>query len=241
MNRTLTVLALFLLSPCAQGGSESLNLAIAESLAAADRLADDRKSDPLRRPDQVLEFFEVEPGMKVLDLFSGGGYYTELLSRVVGSDGEVTAHNNDAYLAYAKDVITARYADNRLPNVKRITAEATDLDLPANTLDAALVMLTWHDFYYVDPENGWPDIDESAMVEKLCNTLKPGAVLGLTDHVAATGSTPTESAQVIASGSRAKSVFCEIPRTISASPCTHRESAAAPTGLFTSSARKNKN
>ena len=36
-------------------------------------------------------------------------------------------------------------------------------------------MLTWHDFYYLDEENGWPPIDEDRMVETLCTALKPGA------------------------------------------------------------------
>ena len=56
-------------------------------------------------------------------------------------------------------------------------------------------MLTWHDFYYVDQENGWPPIDEALMVDTLCFALKPGAVLGLSDHVAVTGSDPTDTAQ----------------------------------------------
>ena len=195
MKCTLAAMSLFLLAPCENGGGESLNLAIAESLAAADRLEQDSKSDPLRRPDQVLEFFGIRPGMTVLDLFSGGGYYTEIVSRVVGSDGKVVAHNNQAYLIYAKETLDVRFAGNRLPNVERITAEANELILPENTFDAALAMLTWHDFYYVDPENGWPPIDQPALTAKLCSALKPGAVLGISDHVASTGTDVPETAQ----------------------------------------------
>jgi len=188
-------MALFLLAPCAEAGGESIDLAIAESLASGDRIEEDRKNDPLRRPDLVLKFFEIEPGMTVLDLFSGGGYYTEILSRVVGEQGKVTAHNNEAYLAYAKDGLAGRYADNRLGNVVRVTAEANDLDLPRDTYDAALALLTWHDFYYLDKDNGWPEIDEAALVQKLCVALKSGAVLGVTDHVAPAGSAAEESGQ----------------------------------------------
>jgi predicted methyltransferase len=172
-----------------------MDLVIAESLASPDRLEQDRVRDSLRRPDLVLSFFGIEPGMTVLDLFSGGGYYTEIVSRVVGKSGKVVAHNNDAYLAYAKDAISARYANDRLTNVDRITSEADDLSLPDATFDAALAMLTWHDFYYLDEENGWPAIDTPALISKLCSTLKPGAFLGISDHVAATGSDPGESGQ----------------------------------------------
>ena len=195
MDCTHAVMTLMLLVPCDGGGGDTLDIAIAESLASPDRIEADRSSDPLRRPDLVLEFFGIEPGMTVLDLFSGGGYYSEIVSRVVGKNGKVVAHNNQAYLDYAKDAIKQRYADGRLDNVDRITAEADTLELPANTFDAALAMLTWHDFYYVDAENGWPEIDESAMVNTLCRALKPGAVLGLSDHVAKASSEPPESAQ----------------------------------------------
>ncbi len=195
MDCAHAILTLFLLTPCESGGGTSLDIAIAESLANPARLQTDRLIDPLRRPDQVLEFFEIKPGMTVLDLFSGGGYYTEIVSRIVGSDGSVLAHNNQAYLEFAKDDLAGRYLDNRLPNVEQVTAEADDLVLPENTFDAALAMLTWHDFYYLDEDNGWPAINGTALVEKLCSALKPGAVLGITDHVAAAGSDPGKTAQ----------------------------------------------
>jgi len=195
MDCAQIIMSLFLLAPCDDGGGTSMDLVIAESLASQDRLEQDRVKDSLRRPDLVLSFFGIEPGMTVLDLFSGGGYYTEIVSRVVGENGKVVAHNNDAYLAYAKDAISARYADGRLANVDRITSEADDLSLPDATFDAALAMLTWHDFYYVDEDNGWPTIDTPALIAKLCSALKPGAILGISDHVAATGSAPGASGQ----------------------------------------------
>ncbi len=195
MTCTQAILSLLLLSPCDDGGGASMDLVIAEALTNPSRPATDRARDALRRPDQILSFFEISPGNKVLDLFSGGGYYTEILSTVVGSDGEVVAHNNKAYLTYAKDELDKRFADGHLANVSRVTAEASELDLPAKSFDAALAVLTWHDFYYVDPDNGWPPIDEPALTSELCNALKPGAVLGVIDHVATAGSDPFESGQ----------------------------------------------
>ena len=192
MGCAQAVLALFLLTPCEEGGG-TLDLAIAESLAAPERIEADRQRDPLRRPDEVLAFFEIRPGMTVLDLFSGSGYYTEIVSRVVGHEGKVVAHNNQAYIDYEKDKLETRYANGRLKNVERITAEADGLDLPADTFDAALAILTWHDFYYADLPNNWPAVDRALLVRNLCSALKPGAVLGIADHVAAEGSDPAVS------------------------------------------------
>ena len=195
MNCTQAIISFFLLAPCDDGGGKSFDTAITESLASPDRLEQDRDRDPLRHPDHILAYFEIEPGMTVLDLFSGGGYYSEIVSRIVGEGGKVVAHNNEAYIAYEKDQLALRFADSRLANVERITAEADHLELAENSFDAALAMLTWHDFYYLDEENGWPSINEQALIENLCIALKPGAVLGISDHVAATGADPAESAQ----------------------------------------------
>lgn len=169
--------------------------AIAEALTAPDRTAEDRASDSSRHPDKVLAFFGMTPGMTVLDLFSGGGYYTEIASRVVGERGEVLAHNNQAYLDYARESIEGRYVAGRLDNVRQLVAEANQLNLPGQSFDMALIMLTWHDFYYVDSANGWPEIDATAMVSRLCSALKPDGILGLTDHVAMAGSDPAQTAQ----------------------------------------------
>jgi len=174
-----------------------MDVAIAEALANPARPESDRMKDPLRKPDQVLSFFEIKPGMTVLDLFSGGGYYTEILSGVVGPDGEVVAHNNDAYVNFAAEELGNRFGDDHLKNVTRVTAEADSLNLAPAKFDAAIAILTWHDFYYLDPENGWPAIDEPGLTEKLCASLKPGAVLGIIDHVAVAGSDTRETAQTL--------------------------------------------
>lgn len=195
MDCIQAAMTLLLLAPCADGSGSSGHSAITTALDSPERLTSDRASDPQRRPDRVLEYFEIEPGMTVLDLFSGGGYYTEIVSRVVGKEGKVLAHNNEAYLDYAQEDLQQRFAAGRLANVQRLTAEANELVLPEAAFDAALVMLTWHDFYYLDEANGWPPIDARAMVRKLCGALRAGAVLGITDHVAESGSDPSETAQ----------------------------------------------
>lgn len=194
MSCTQALLSLLLLSPCGDGGGPAMDLPIATALAAPERLESDRLRDPLRKPDEVLQFFGLQPGMSVLDLFSGGGYYTEIASRTVGPQGHVTAHNNKAYLGFVGDEIETRYRDDRLPNVTQVVAEANDLELPPATFDLALAMLTWHDFYVAEPDNGWPAIDEPTLTRKLCAALKPGAVLGVVDHVAPAGSDVRETA-----------------------------------------------
>lgn len=62
---------------------------IAEILTSPDRSAADRTNDLRRKPDQMLAFIGIRPGMVALDLSAAGGYTTELLARAAGPTGSV--------------------------------------------------------------------------------------------------------------------------------------------------------
>jgi predicted methyltransferase len=161
------------------------------ALAAPGRLAEDLEQDPQRKPAEVLAFFGVQPGMAVLDLYSGAGYYTELLAVIVGPTGRVVAHNNTPYLDGAKEELAQRFADSaRLANVERLTAENNALDLAPGRFDFVLLSAVYHDVYYADEANGWAAIDGPRLLAGLFAGMKPGATLGLIDHAAVPGSPP---------------------------------------------------
>lgn len=182
--------SLFLLAPCddGAGGSE----AIAEALAHPARPEADRVRDAARKPGEVLQFLGIHPGMRVLDVFASGGYYTQILDAVVGPDGQVIAHNNDAYRNFTGAELDARFEAGHLPNSRAIVAEADEIELPPGSLDAVVLSLVWHDLLYGDPSFGWKDVDEMVLLDSLCTAMKPGAVLGLIDHVAEPGGVPGE-------------------------------------------------
>jgi predicted methyltransferase len=168
----------------------------ADALAVPTRLAGDYERDASRKPAEVLAFFGIEPGMVVLDLFSGGGYYSELIAHVVGDDGHVDAHANEAYLNFVGDEFDARHADGRLPNVSVLMAENNELSLEAGRYDAITMILSYHDLYYDDAERGWPKFDVAKLNAELYEGLKPGGVLGVVDHQAVPGS-PAESGNTV--------------------------------------------
>jgi len=159
----------------------------AEAVANPARTDADRARDPRRKPAEVLAFFGIAPQMTVLDMFSGGGYYTELIAHVVGVDGRVVAHSNQAYLGFVGDEFNARYADKRLPNAEVLMAENNELDLGAGQFDAIMMVLGYHDLYYAAPQQGWPKIDGPKLLAELYEGLKPGGVLGVVDHYAESG------------------------------------------------------
>lgn len=169
-------------------------LAVLSALANEQRPAADRARDASRQSAAVLRFFGIGPGMTVLDLYSGGGYYTEILSYLVGPEGRVVAYNNTPYLQFARDEIATRYAGGRLANVEQLVAENNELSLPANTFDAVLMTDVYHDIYMVDEKIGWPRIDGPKMLSVIFASMRPGAVLGVVDHAAVPGTLPEAAA-----------------------------------------------
>ena len=196
MSCSSIMFSLFLVAPCSEGGGD-INEAVAAAVSSPQRPAEDLVKDATRKPDQVLSFFNIKPGMTVLDLFSGGGYYTEMLNSLVGENGKVIAHTNEAYIPFSGEIYQKRYLDGRLARTTTVIVEANDLELEKNSLDAAMLVLTWHDFLFSDPDNGWQDIDEALLVDKLCMAMKPGGVLGLIDHAADSGGEPEQVAKTL--------------------------------------------
>jgi predicted methyltransferase len=170
--------------------AEDAALAITSAIANPARLADDRAQDEWRKPLAVLSFLQVKPGMRVLDVFAGGCYYSELLSYVV-ADGAVLAYNNKAYAEYAAKDLDAHFANGRLPNVKRIEVEAADLKLVPAELDAAIFIRSYHDVYW-HPKEGWAPVDGARLLKEVFSGLKPGGVVVVQDHVANSGGDPRE-------------------------------------------------
>src|SRR3954451_11607547 len=84
--------ALFLSSGVAPAQQSSPVLSpeqIAQIVASPDRSDADRTNDLRRKPEQMLGFIGIRPGIVALDLSAAGGYTTELLARAIGPSGTV--------------------------------------------------------------------------------------------------------------------------------------------------------
>lgn len=159
-----------------------------KALASESRLEGDAARDAGRQPAAVLAFLGFTPGMTILDMFSGGGYYSEILSNVVGGNGSVVAHSNKAYLNFVGEEFINRYKAGRLSNVDILMAENNKLRLDADQFDAIFMGLSYHDTYWINPDMGWNEVDRDKLNGELFKALKPGGILGVTDHYAKAGS-----------------------------------------------------
>jgi predicted methyltransferase len=163
--------------------------AIDAALANPNRLAGDSDQDGWRKSGEVLRFLELRPGMHVVDYFAAGGYNTELMSYVVGPQGQVIAYNNEPYLKFSEKKPAERYGNNRLPNVVQLTTAPEEAPFEPASLDAALFVQVYHDLYWKPKDNSW-STDPAKSLAKLVPALKPGAVVVVVDHVAPAGADP---------------------------------------------------
>jgi len=161
--------------------------AIEKSIASPERTAEDRERDGRDKPGEVLAFAGVKPGMTVADIFSAGGYYTELLAGVVGPTGKVLAINNVPYANFAKDDIKKRFTEGRLKNVTPRIVEASHMSIEPKSVALAIIVMAYHDTYWIDEKENWPQIDNDGFIESVKRMLKPGGKLLIVDHNAAAG------------------------------------------------------
>ena len=149
----------------------------------AGRPPEDLKRDALDHPAEILRLTGIKPGMQVGDFMASDGYYSELLSYIVGPKGHVLLINNPSFDRWANNAWEARIAHNRLPNVEHKTIDLNHIDIPDESLDAMLVVKVYHDLYWVDTnQNNWPKVDTPAVLDKIVKTLKPHGILLIVDH-----------------------------------------------------------
>ena len=165
-------------------------------LSDQDRPAEDSKRDKARRPEKVLAFSEVAAGNHVLDLFAGGGWYTELLAKSVGETGKVYAQNDQVIWRFAEKGITDRTKNNRLSNVVRFdNMPIVDMTIPDESVDIAFIALNYHDLFFTHTTQDGKKVqlredivDYKAALATIKKALKQDGIFVVIDHTATSGS-----------------------------------------------------
>lgn len=215
--RSIALLAatLLLLAACAgtgttPGAATLSKERIAEIVASPDRSAADRTNDLRRKPEQMLTFIGLRPGMVALDLSAGGGYTTELLARAVGPNGRVygqsaprnpaaqppaapeggaSAAPRPAARPSSPQALAERAKNPALGHIVAVVQKFEDpvpADVAANGLDLATLMFNYHDL-------GHMGVDRAQMNRAVFAALKPGGLYVIADHSGRPGTGISES------------------------------------------------
>lgn len=143
----------------------------------ADRVIDQRRS-----PEKLLEFYNVRPGMRVLDLGAGAGYNTELLARVVGPSGVVYAQNDRRLL---ERFVKGRF-DERMkrPVMRQVVHLVREFDEPLPPEAGNLDLVTFNFVYH---DTAWLGTDRAKMNRAVFDAVKRGGIYIVADHSARPG------------------------------------------------------
>ena len=165
------------------------------AIADPRRPAEEVARDAGRKPIQVLQFFGVAPGQRVVDVGSGDGYFTRILSGIVGSEGSVVANNSGRR---SSDEFRAKYTEqySSYNNVELNFENPEDISLPDNSVDMVLLSLTIHHWHHSDETGEFVPSIAMERFENILRILKPGGFFAVIDHDAAEGATRVYSDEI---------------------------------------------
>jgi predicted methyltransferase len=175
---------------CSKAAAPDLQKVIQSAVNDPARPADYRKADPLREPAETLAFSGVRPGMTVGEFYPAGGYFTRMLSDVVGPGGHVYTIENAGWNDSVKDD-RAMLAEGKWKNVSLDVKPFGTVAFP-KPLDLAWVTQNYHDLKI--PQYG--NVDTVAFDRAVYKALKPGGIFFILDHEGPANLTNAEIAKM---------------------------------------------
>ena len=158
---------------------------LAAAVSAPGRPADATALDAVRHPAEVLRFMGLKQGDRALDLFTGSGYYGEIMARAVGPRGSVLGWNPTAFTDN-DDRAALAAIHGRSPNFSFLATEESAFALPERAFDFVMIHLNYHDTYFDLPRRQY-HMEPDAFLRAVFNSLKPGGTMAVIDHVANPG------------------------------------------------------
>jgi predicted methyltransferase len=142
------------------------------AIAGSHRSAANVARDAARHPYETLSFFGIKPGMTVVELLPEGGWYTEILAPYLRQDGKlIGAGVISKTLLESNPAIYDKVVRGAFSPTKAVYNFA-----PPNSVDMVLTFRNVHNFVELGDDR------VKDMFKALYTSLKPGGVLGVTDH-----------------------------------------------------------
>jgi predicted methyltransferase len=177
--KLLILLAGTLLVPAASAAatttSDSTTAALQQAVNGHWRSAANQARDRYRHPIETLQFFGIQPDMTVIEVAPGGGWYTEILAPFLYAHG----HLIEAAPSSVKFTAKLKAEPTVYGHIEKIVPFAPPMQVnlgPDNSADMVLTFRNTHDWLNHSPDT----LD--AVFKAAFNVLKPGGVLGLTEH-----------------------------------------------------------
>ncbi len=172
--------------------------AVKAALAGHQRKPGDADRDKYRHPLETLTFFGLQPGMTVIDVYPGEGWFTEILAPTLAAKGKLIDAGSDPHgpeesgstwnaRHYQAFLDTAPELYGKV-QVLPIDGKAPSLGLDGS-VDMVILMRELHNM--VPGRAGTMD----KWLSEIHKALKPHGILGIEDHRAPKGSDPAVTAK----------------------------------------------
>ncbi|MDQ3139764.1 MAG: methyltransferase [Pseudomonadota bacterium] len=154
----------------------SADAALATIIAADTRTPANVARDAYRHPGETLSFFGVRPSDTVVEVWPGGGWYTEILAPYLAPQGRYYAVASERGLNGARTLMTANPGLYGAVNLAAFPAGPSDTRVPDASADVVLTFRNVHNWMMGDSP-----FADSAFAQMFA-MLKPGGTLGVVDH-----------------------------------------------------------
>lgn len=180
MKNILFGASLLAIGLCGAALAAPLPAYVAKAVADPARPKTDSERDALRAPGETLAFVGVKPGMKVAEFFPAGGYYTRMISDVVGPAGKVYGIENPKW---DKGQDAKMAAEPGRGNVAiQMMQTFGGFTLPEK-VDVVWTTQNYHDLHVKEYGN----LDIADFNRRVHDALKPGGIYFVLDHQANPG------------------------------------------------------
>jgi predicted methyltransferase len=164
-------------------GGEAAIQKLTAVLAMPHRAEPNRARDKYRHPVETLRFFGLRENMTVVELWPGGGWYTEVLAPFLKDKGKLFVTNTATGKKYA-DMLAANPEVFGKVEV-RLIKPPEDINLGPDA--SADMVVTFRNIH------GWmPNGYDSKVYAEAFRVLKSGGIFGVEEHRAKPGADPAE-------------------------------------------------
>ena len=161
---------------------QKTNGGLSAAVAASTRTPANVERDRYRHPQETLAFFGVKPNHTVVEIWPGGGWYTEILAPYLQGSGTLYAVAPEWGMGGVTKLKTANpalYGSIRTADFPAF--DATAKRVPDGTADVVLTFRNVHNWKMGYRRDDKQDYSAEAF-KKIYAMLKPGGVLGIEDH-----------------------------------------------------------
>ncbi len=188
----LAALLLLPLMPADAGAAQpeldtTTSSALDDAMSGEHRSAENKARDKYRHPKETLAFFGFRSDMTVVEIWPGGGWYTEILAPALKENGKLYAvqYSVNPQYSYQRRYFGAFLTKaGESPDVFRdviVTAMDFPYQLniaPSGAADLVVTFRNAHNWV----SSGYHKASAQLAFQAMFDVLKPGGVLGIVDH-----------------------------------------------------------